>query len=175
MRYAYVQVEQRVATRARVKTDPENQHRNSRCSFCRVKPARQGGRQSAVFSTPTLITFALRMAYMRGNLNYGVSERKNSGASEVSLRAHCALRIAREEREERKARERTRRGAPVIYKPLKVPGIPKPSCNHNCSPLCFFSLFSSLVHDIDVRRKKPREKRSDLYDASSLRVRYISY
>lgn len=94
MRYAYVQpqVEQRVATRARarVKTDPENQHRNSRWSFCRAKPAWR----SAVFSTPTLITFALRMAYVRGNLNYGVSERKNSCASEVSSRAHCALRIA---------------------------------------------------------------------------------
>jgi len=110
LRFRTTQVEQRVATCARVKSNLENQHRNSRCSFCRTKSAQR----SAVFSTPTLITFALRMAYVRGNLNYGVSERKNSRASEV--RTDCA----REREEEKKsAREGTQRGAPVIYKPLR--------------------------------------------------------
>lgn len=82
-------------------------------------------------------------------------------------RAHCS-RSRAEGRRERKAREGTRRGAPVIYKPPRYPvyrSLPTTLVSSVSSSASSF--FPSSV----TSAKKPREKRSGLYDASSLRVR----
>lgn len=72
------------------------------------------------------------LPYVRGNLNYGVSERKKPGASEVRVDRASGREGGKEKRA--KGREEARRLFISRYT------LPKPF-NRGCSPLCFFFPF----------------------------------
>lgn len=110
------------------------------------------------------------MAYARGSgEGRGKGTWITGSANAKTVRVGGKRALLAEGRRERKAREGTRRDAQeVIYKPPWYPvyrSLPTTLVSSvSSSPSSFFP--SSVTS-----AKKPREKRSGLYDASSLRVR----